>query len=59
MQPNDDICSHLGELVSTMIKARVGVGAVIYDGVWDVDYIQTGFPVFKLYSTPVDIVGRW
>lgn len=60
VQPNDNICSHLGELASTTIKARGGVGAVIYGGVRDVDYIQKlGLPVFKLYSTPVDIVGRW
>ncbi|NOU94535.1 hypothetical protein GC093_15100 [Paenibacillus sp. LMG 31456] len=60
VQPNDDICSHLGELASTTIKARGGVGAVIYGGVRDTGYIQKlGLPVFKLYSTPVDIVGRW
>lgn len=60
MQPNDDICSHLGELASTTIQARGGVGAVIYGGVRDVSYIEKlGLPVFKLYSTPVDIVGRW
>jgi 4-hydroxy-4-methyl-2-oxoglutarate aldolase len=60
MQPNDDICSHLGELASTTIKARGGIGAVIYGGVRDVDYIEKlGLPIFKLYKTPVDIVGRW
>jgi len=60
VQPNDDICSHLGELASTTIKYRGGVGAVIYGGVRDVDYIEKlGLPVFKLYTTPVDIVGRW
>lgn len=60
VQPNDAICSHLGELASTTIKARGGVGAVIYGGVRDVAYIEKlGLPVFKLYTTPVDIVGRW
>lgn len=60
IQPNDDICSHLGELASTTIKARGGVGAVVYGGARDVDYIQKlGLPLFNLYTTPVDIVGRW
>jgi 4-hydroxy-4-methyl-2-oxoglutarate aldolase len=59
-QPGDDICAHLGELSATTIQARGGVGAVIYGGVRDVDYIRKlGFPVFHLYTTPVDIVGRW
>jgi regulator of RNase E activity RraA len=59
-QPNDDTCSHLGELSATTIKARGGVGAVIYGGVRDVDYIhKLGLPVFHLYTTPADIVGRW
>ncbi|MCS7460520.1 RraA family protein [Paenibacillus doosanensis] len=59
-QPNDSACSHLGELSSTTIKARGGVGAVIYGGVRDVDYIEKlGLPVFHLYTTPADIVGRW
>ncbi|MBP1934453.1 RraA family protein [Ammoniphilus resinae] len=59
-QPNDDTCSHLGELSATTIKARGGVGAVIYGGVRDVDYIQKlGLPVFHLYTTPADIMGRW
>lgn len=59
-QPNDDQCSHLGELSSTAIQARGGVGAVIYGGVRDIDYIhKLGLPVFHLYSTPKDIVGRW
>lgn len=59
-QPNDDTCSHLGELSATTIKARGGVGAVIYGGVRDVDYIhKLGLPVFHLFSTPADIVGRW
>jgi regulator of RNase E activity RraA len=60
VQPNDDVCAHLGELASTTIKARGGVGAVIYGGVRDVDYIEKlGLPIFNLYTTPVDIVGRW
>ncbi|GMA60724.1 RraA family protein [Alicyclobacillus fastidiosus] len=60
IQPNDDICSHLGELASTTIKARGGVGAVIYGGARDIDYVQKlGLPLYKLYTTPVDIVGRW
>jgi regulator of RNase E activity RraA len=59
-QANDDTCSHLGELSATTIKARGGVGAVIYGGVRDVDYIQKlGLPVFNLYTTPSDVVGRW
>ncbi len=59
-QPNDMTCSHLGELSATTIKARGGNGAVIYGGVRDVDYIQKlGLPVFHLYTTPADIVGRW
>lgn len=59
-QANDDTCSHLGELSATTIKARGGVGAVIYGGVRDVDYIhKLGFPVFHLYTTPADVVGRW
>jgi 4-hydroxy-4-methyl-2-oxoglutarate aldolase len=59
-QPNDDTCSHLGELSSTTIQARGGVGAVIYGGVRDVDYInKLGLPVFHLYTTPADVVGRW
>lgn len=59
-QPHDDTCSHLGELSSTTIKVRGGVGAVIYGGVRDVEYIQKlGLPVFHLYTTPADIVGRW
>lgn len=59
-QPNDDTCSHLGELSATTIKARGGNGAVIYGGVRDVDYIhKLGLPVFHLYTTPADIVGRW
>lgn len=59
-QPNDDICSHLGELSATTIKARGGTGAVIYGGVRDVDYIHNlGLPVYKLYTTPKDVMGRW
>lgn len=59
-QANDDTCSHLGELSATTIKARGGVGAVIYGGVRDVDYIhKLGLPVFHLYTTPADVVGRW
>lgn len=57
---NDDTCSHLGELSATTIQARGGVGAVIYGGVRDVDYIhKLGLPVFHLYTTPADVVGRW
>ena len=59
-QPNDHSCSHLGELSATTIKARGGNGAVIYGGVRDVDYIhKLGLPVFKLYTTPKDVMGRW
>jgi len=59
-QANDDTCSHLGELSATTIKSRGGVGAVIYGGVRDVDYIhKLGLPVFHLYTTPADVVGRW
>lgn len=59
-QPNDNSCSHLGELSATTIKARGGVGAVIYGGVRDVDYIHNlGLPVFNLYTTPKDVMGRW
>ncbi len=59
-QPNDDTCSHLGELSATTIKARGGNGAVIYGGVRDVDYIHNlELPVYKLYTTPKDVVGRW
>ncbi len=59
-QANDDTCSHLGELSATTIQARGGVGAVIYGGVRDVDYIhKLGLPVFHLYTTPADVVGRW
>lgn len=59
-QANDDTCSHLGELSATTIQARGGKGAVIYGGVRDVDYIhKLGLPVFHLYTTPADVVGRW
>ena len=59
-QPNDDVCSHLGELSATTIQARGGNGAVIYGGVRDVDYIhKLGLPAFKLYTTPKDVMGRW
>ncbi|MCL5971408.1 MAG: RraA family protein [Firmicutes bacterium] len=59
-QANDTTCSHLGELSATTIKARGGVGAVIYGGVRDVDYIQKlGLDVFCLYTTPADVLGRW
>lgn len=59
-QPNEDTCSHLGELSATTIKARGGNGAVIYGGVRDVDYIhRLGLPVYKLYTTPRDVMGRW
>lgn len=59
-QPNDNTCSHLGELSATTIKARGGNGAVIYGGVRDVDYIhKLGLPVYKLYTTPKDVMGRW
>ena len=59
-QPNDNTCSHLGELSATTIKARGGNGAVIYGGVRDVDYIhRLGLPVYKLYTTPKDVMGRW
>ncbi len=59
-QANDDTCSHLGELSATTIQARGGAGAVIYGGVRDVEYIhKLGLPVFHLYSTPADVVGRW
>ncbi|MFV0497611.1 MAG: RraA family protein [Candidatus Fimivivens sp.] len=59
-QPNDDTCSHLGELSATTIQVRGGNGAVIYGGVRDVDYIhRLGLPVYKRYTTPKDVVGRW
>lgn len=59
-QANEDSSSHLGELASTTIKARGGVGAVIYGGARDIDYIEKlGLPVFSLYTSPADIVGRW
>ncbi|KRF18413.1 RraA family protein [Paenibacillus sp. Soil787] len=59
-QANDDTCSHLGELSATTIKARGGVGAVIYGGIRDVGYIhKLDLPVFHLYTTPADVVGRW
>ncbi|MFM1652531.1 RraA family protein [Brevibacillus sp. B_LB10_24] len=59
-QPHDDTCSHLGELSAAAIKARGGAGAVIYGGVRDVDNIhKLGLPVFHLYTTPADILGRW
>ncbi|GBU09359.1 hypothetical protein AwWohl_04970 [Gammaproteobacteria bacterium] len=59
-QPNDNSCSHLGELSATTIKSRGGNGAVIFGGVRDVDYIhQLGLPVFHLYTTPKDVMGRW
>lgn len=59
-QPNDHSCAHLGELSATTIQARGGNGAVIYGGVRDVDYIHAlGLPVFKRYTTPKDVMGRW
>lgn len=59
-QPNDNIAAHLGELVATTIKAKGGLGAVIYGGIRDVDYIHNlPLPVFHKYKTPADIVGRW
>ena len=59
-QPNDNTCAHLGELSATTIKARGGNGAIIYGGVRDVDYIhRLGLPVYKLYTTPKDVMGRW
>lgn len=59
-QPNNSTCSHLGELSATTIKARGGNGAVIYGGVRDVDYIKKlELPVFHLYTTPKDVMGRW
>lgn len=59
-QANDNKCSHLGELSATTIKSRGGNGAVIYGGVRDVDYIhKLGLPVYKLYTTPKDVMGRW
>lgn len=59
-QPHDQESAHLGELVATTIQARGGNGAVIYGGIRDVDYIhKLGLPVFHVYATPADIVGRW
>lgn len=48
-----------GGLMSTGVRARGGVGAVVDGGVRDLHTIvPMGFPVFAAYRSPLDIRGR-
>jgi 4-hydroxy-4-methyl-2-oxoglutarate aldolase len=59
-QPNDGDLAHMGELSAETLKLRGVRGYVVDGGTRDSERIlQSGFPVFCRYRTPVDIVGRW
>jgi regulator of RNase E activity RraA len=59
-QANDMVSAHLGELSAETAKYRGGRGAIIYGGIRDTDYmINLDFPVYSLYRTALDVLGRW
>jgi regulator of RNase E activity RraA len=52
--------AHMGELSAETLSLRGIRGYVVDGGCRDSEFIlQTGFPVWSRYLTPVDVVGRW
>ncbi len=59
-QPNDSTIAHMGELSAETLRLRGVTGYLVDGGCRDTDFItRMGFPVFRRYNTPADIVGRW
>jgi 4-hydroxy-4-methyl-2-oxoglutarate aldolase len=53
-------CAHWGEIMSTAVKQRGCVGAVVDGGVRDVDFIDAmSYPVFAKFKCSASSIGRW
>ncbi len=53
-------CAHWGEIMSTAVKQRGCVGAVVDGGVRDVDFIDAmNYPVFAKFKCSASSIGRW
>lgn len=59
-QANDDVVAHMGELSAETLQRRGVPGCVIDGGCRDLRFlVDLGFPVWRRYDTPRDIVGYW
>ena len=59
-QPNDSEVSHMGELSSETLSYKKVRGYIVDGGCRDTGFIEKiGFPVWRRYDTPLDVVGKW
>jgi len=59
-QPNDDTLAHMGELSAETLSLKGVKGYIVDGGCRDTEFIEKiGFPIFRKYHTPKDIVGKW
>lgn len=59
-QANDDQVAHMGELSAETLQRRGVPGCIIDGGCRDLRFLtDLGFPVWRRYDTPRDIVGYW
>lgn len=59
-QPNDDRTALMGELSAETLQLKGVLGCVIDGGIRDSRFlIDLGFPCWRRFHTPRDIVGRW
>jgi len=59
-QPNDSTIAHMGELSAETFMLRGVRGYVVDGGCRDTSMIaRLGFPVWRRYDTPSDVVGQW
>ncbi|XWN28995.1 MAG: RraA family protein [Devosia sp.] len=59
-QPNDDTVALMGELSAETLLAKGVRGAILDGGARDTPFlVRLGFPVWRRFNTPRDIVGYW
>jgi regulator of RNase E activity RraA len=59
-QPQDDVRALMGELSAEALRLRGCRGYIVDGGCRDTGLIeQQGFPVFRRFDTPIDIVAAW
>jgi regulator of RNase E activity RraA len=59
-QPQDDTRALMGELSAEALALRGCRGYIVDGGCRDTGLIETqGFPVFRRFDTPIDIVAAW